>query len=201
MELIDDGEATAYLYKDKDIEYTKDIFGENWYTILVEMRKLYPDNILTKYMCSSLHGMFASGNTEWKTKQEVIDEELDICFTDQADFKIVQYKNYNFGEKEVYKLLNNEKPYKYNVRLQSFLLSECRNKTASIVMTDIENVIRVHTDNVCFRNIDPKFNIDGLKLEKKTTGLIKWENVNKGLHKCKCKIGFCKYEDMLLHCK
>ncbi len=146
-------------------------------------------------MCSSLHGQLSRSNTFDRTKKQVKDEKLDICYSNSADYKIIDLKSWNFGEKEYYTLLKNDQPYKHNIRLQSFLMSECRRKMADIVMTDIDNCIRIHTDNSTFKDIDPKFQINGFKIEEKTTGLIKWDNVNSGLHKCNhCEL-FFKYND------
>ncbi len=178
IELIIDDEPNAYLYNNDYVESTSSIFND-WYDILVKLRKAFPKNILVKFMCSSLHGQFASANTITKSKEQVKEEGLNICYSDDADYKIVSYENYNFGEKELYELLNNRKPYKHNLRLQSFLMSECRVRMANIVMHDIKNVVRIHTDNVTFKDVDPKFKIEGFKPETKTTGLIKWHNVNK----------------------
>lgn len=178
IELIDDDEPNAYLYKDGHLQRTSAIF-DDWYSILVQLRKAFPKNILVKFLCSSLHGQLSSANTSTKTLQEVKDEKLDIGHTNESDFKIVDYQNYNYCEKEYYELLDMKKPYKYNIRLQSFLMAQCRANIAAIAMTNLDNVIRIHTDNVTFKDVDPQFKIDGFNLEKKTTGLLKWSHVNK----------------------
>jgi hypothetical protein len=179
IELFDDDEPNAYLYK--KTEYTKDIF-KNWFDTLTDLRAKFPKNILIKFMCSSLHGQLSSANTRHMTGQECKKLNLNMCYSNHATYKIVDY-NIDSKDNEYYTLLLNEQPYKYNIRLQSFLMSACRLKTAKIVMYDIRNVVRIHTDNVTFKNVDPKFKIKGLKLEDKTTGLIEWANVNKGIKK------------------
>lgn len=173
FELVDDDLPNAYLYRTKDCVPSHTIFDE-WYNILTNWRIKYPKNILVKFMCSSLHGQLARANTFDRTKQQVKDEGLDICYSDDADYKIIDLKSWNFGEKEFYKLLKNDEPYKHNIRLQSFLMSECVIRIAKLVMHDMDNVVRIHTDNVTFQDVDPKFQIDGLKPESKTSGLLKW---------------------------
>ena len=202
LELVVNDAPNAYLYRTKDLVYTKDLFGNNWYRILCEYRKAFPTNILVKFMCSSLHGQLSSLNTKWKTKEEVEDEKLKICWiVNAADYTIVDEKRYMKNDKVIYKLMDNEKPYKHDIRLQSFLLAKVRAKTASVVAVDIKRVARIHTDNISFRDVDPKLNIKGLKAEAKTTNVngMKWNHVNEGLHKCKCG-EYVKFEDLKSHC-
>ena len=45
-------------------------------------------------------------------------------------------------------------------------------------MTDIKNVIRIHTDSISFKTEHPELNNDLMKLENKSSGNILWNNVN-----------------------
>jgi hypothetical protein len=70
------------------------------------------------------------------------------------------------------------KTYKSNFRLKSFLTAFGRVKIAEVALENLDAVKRIHTDSVCF-NIKMKFSINGLIPEDKTTGLIKFDHVNK----------------------
>ena len=69
------------------------------------------------------------------------------------------------------------KPYRSNFRLKSFLTAFGRVKIAEAAQSNIDAVIRIHTDGVAF-NKKIKFNITGLIPEDKTTGLINYKHVN-----------------------
>jgi hypothetical protein len=68
-------------------------------------------------------------------------------------------------------------PYRYNFRLKSFLTAYGRVKIAEVALTNIENVIRIQTDGIVF-NKQVKLCFPLLVKDDKTTGLIKWINVN-----------------------
>ena len=56
-----------------------------------------------------------------------------------------------------------------------------RNKIAEIALLDIDNVIRIHTDNVTFK-VNPNIKIPNLLREDKTSGLINWNSVSTYTH-------------------
>ena len=115
-------------------------------------------------------------DVEMALKQaELADEKLKVCITDEADYKITDYIWTN--EQEYYKLQSMDKPYKYNFRLKSFLTAFGRVKIAEVAQENIDDVIRVHTDGIAFKK-QMNFKITGLIAEDKTTGLIKYKNVN-----------------------
>ena len=92
-----------------------------------------------------------------------------------SDYKIISY-DFN-DEMEIYKLQNTIIPYKYNIRLKSFLTAYGRIKIAQIALEDLDNVIRIHTDGIAFQ-CKKSFKIPLLLVEQKTTGLIEYFNVN-----------------------
>ena len=73
--------------------------------------------------------------------------------------------------------MQNDKYFKYNLRLKSWITAYGRNKTADVALLDIDNVIRVHTDGIVFKK-KQDFDILNLIPEDKTTGKIHWKNVN-----------------------
>ena len=172
IELIVDDKPNAYKY-DKGI-HSSTIFGV-WLDKLMKVKKLLPKNKLVKHLLSSLWGSLSHSNNIMKTYEEVQEEGLKICITEDADYKITDYIWTN--EKEYYKLQCMNNPYRYNFRLKSFLTAFGRVKIAEVALENINDVIRIHTDGIAFKK-QMKFNITGLIAEDKTTGLINYKNVN-----------------------
>jgi hypothetical protein len=78
--------------------------------------------------------------------------------------------------------MNPLKCYRYNIRIKAFLTAYCRNKIASQVIksNDIKNIVRVHTDNITFKNNkhDELITFDFIE-EYKTTGILEWTKINR----------------------
>jgi len=173
VELIIDDKPNAYIY-DKEIRSSK-VFSI-WIDKLMKIKKKHPKNKLIKHLMSSLWGSLSHSNNIMKTYDEIQEEGLNICMTDKADYKIADYIWTN--SKEYYKLQYMNKPYKSNFRLKSFLTAFGRVKIAEVALENLDAVIRIHTDGIAF-NKKMKFNIAGLIPEDKTTGMIKFDHVNK----------------------
>ena len=175
IELIIDGAPNAYLYD--SLARGNKIFGM-WIQKLFNIKTIYPKNKLIKHLLSSLWGSLTRKNIIRKTYDEIITEKLDVSFNENnldKRFYIDDIK-YDATGKEYYELLDNEKPYHYNIRLLPFLTAFCRNKIADFIENE-DDVIRIQTDNIVF-NKPMKFDDPLFKSEAKTTGLIKWHNVN-----------------------
>ena len=173
VELIIDDKPNAYIY-DKEIRSSK-VFSI-WIDKLMKIKKKHPKNKLIKHLMSSLWGSLSHSNNIMKTYDEIQEEGLNICMTDKADYKIADYIWTN--SKEYYKLQDMNKPYKSNFRLKSFLTAFGRVKIAEVALENLDALKRIHTDGIAF-NQKMKFNIAGLIPEDKTTGLIKFDHVNK----------------------
>jgi len=175
IELIIDDQPNAYLYD--NVIRGNQIFGM-WIEKLFKIKTLYPKNKLIKHLLSSLWGSLTRKNIIRKTYDEILEEKLDVSFNENNFYKryYIDDIKYDSTGKEYYELLDNEKPYHYNIRLLPFLTAFCRNKIASFIDDD-SDVIRIQTDNIVF-NKPMKFDDPLFKSEAKTTGLIKWRNVN-----------------------
>jgi hypothetical protein len=83
-----------------------------------------------------------------------------------------------------YELVNMKQPYRNNfARLKPFLLSAGRVITGNVCMLYPEDLVRVHTDGIVFDKQRDEImthfkTYPDLLPEGKTTGLIKWYNVN-----------------------
>ena len=173
VDLIVDDKPNAYIY-DKGIR-SSNVFG-TWLDKLMKIKKLMPKNKLVKHLLSSLWGSLSHSNNIMKTYEEVQKEGLKICMTDKADYKINDFVWTN--SKEYYKLQDMNHPYKSNFRLKSFLTAFGRVKISEVAMHNLDAVIRIHTDGIAFDK-EMTMNISNLIPEDKTTGLIKYDHVNK----------------------
>ena len=89
------------------------------------------------------------------------------------DYKIIDYR----AEKDYYILQSMAEPYRHNIRLKSFLTAYGRVKIAEVSHTDLNGMIRCHTDGIVFKN-KMKEKFTGLIKEDKTSGRINWKGVN-----------------------
>ena len=174
IELVQDGKPNAYLYEMKDMITGDKVFGK-WYEMILKLKKEFPNNMLTKMLSSSLWGHLSKSNIYHMSEDEA--EGLSIGLTDKADYYIIDYTIQEDGT-AYYTLLDNKNPFKYNLRLKPFITAHGRNMTARIVSEHIEDVLRVHTDGICF-NKPLTQSIDNFVSEDKTTGLIEFTNINK----------------------
>ena len=173
IELIIDDEPNAYLYDVDSIINTRPIF-DNWFNKLNELKSKFPKNKLVKHLSSSLWGSLTMKKKLNKTPQQIIDEKLEIDFFD-AEYIIKAHHIYE--HKEYYELQNKDNPYHYQMRIKPYLTAYSRIITAKVALLDLENVVRIQTDNVCFKK-EQTFNIENLVSEDKTTGLIEFKNCN-----------------------
>lgn len=173
IQLVQDGQPNAYLYNQDDIIDSKDIFN-GWFGCILNLKKKYPKNILVKMISSSLWGHLSQKNTISVPEDKI--DNYDCSFDNDADYKIIDVITTEDGS-EYYKLLDIKKPYKTNLRLKPFITSYGRNKTARIALRMIDNVIRIHTDGVCF-NQEYKIKSECLLPEDKTTGHLRFNNIN-----------------------
>ena len=176
FELIIDDEPNAYLYDINDLTKSKKIFSK-WYKCILSLKKQFPKNILIKMLSSSLWGHLSKRNSMHIASDKLDTLSGSVSLTDDTDYKIIDCIIQEDGS-EFYKLLNVKNPYKYNIRLKPFITAYGRNKTASMALPHIENVIRIHTDGIVF---DKEMSFQAtLKFvpETKTTGRIRFENIN-----------------------
>jgi hypothetical protein len=179
IELIQDGKPNAYLYESrlerkKDVTTGHNIFGK-WYETMVALRKEFPKNRLIKELASSLWGRLSSYRTRNLTLQQIEDQDIDLG----GRYIVADYIVKADGD-DYYKVRDTENPYNFNLRLKAFLTALGRNKISEVVMNDIDNCVRVYTDNATFCEkqyfIDKTFDL--LMMEKKSSGYITWENAS-----------------------
>jgi hypothetical protein len=167
------GENNAYLYDDKDLVSLKTI-TDQWFSDLKGLKERYPKNKLVKHLFSTAWSSVNAGNTKYYEEDEL--RKLDVGITMDDEYMIMEYhESFSETKKPYWEVMNTKRPYKYNIRLKPWITGVARNLTASVVMQDIDNVIRVATDGVVFKK-EQKFDNPYLVLEDKTTGKILWVN-------------------------
>ena len=175
IKLITNVKYNALIYDKKCLISGSKIF-KKWYTLLCDLKKEFPKNMLIKMLSSSLWGHLSKYNVIRKTENEIEKEDLSIGMTDKADYIIVD-KIFKKNDEVYYKLVSSKQPYKYNIRLKPFVTSYGRIKTALVALKNIDHVVRIHTDGIVF---DEPLNhevIPNLIVEEKTTGYIKFNNI------------------------
>ena len=177
IELVQNGKPNAYIYDDSCLISSSDIF-DKWYDTLMQLKKLYPKNQLVKHLMSSVWGHLSRTNKLTKTYEQIIEEGLNIGRTAKAEYLIED--RHIYPDKEYYVLVHRENPYKFPLRLKSFITAYGRNRISQVVLLDIDNVIRIQTDGIVFNR--PTVMVDkSFVPEKKTTGKIHWHHMNKGV--------------------
>jgi len=182
--LVQNCDYNAYVYKKKNLVSGYDIFSF-WYSKMKEFKNKFPGNTLIKMLSSRLWGHLTKFNIILKTEEEINNENLVIGISYNNDYKI---KNtvYNDDEDMTVKyhtLIDCNAMYRYNLRLKPFLTSYARCNLYEYVIQDISNVIRIQTDGIVYKT-KQNFKCDNIVMENKTSGTIRFENVNVYYKKC-----------------
>jgi len=175
IDLINDGKPNAYIYEADDLIQTRNIFIKHNHQ-LTELRKKHPKNRLFKYCLTSLWGCLCQANKKTRTEAQLKEQNIDYDYFD-AEY-IIKDVCYNADGTEYLQVVNQAQPYLHNLaRIKAYLSAFTRIKTARLALRNLDKTIRIHTDCVTFT--EPlKYFENGLCIEKKSTGLIKWTNVN-----------------------
>lgn len=155
-----------------------------WYKYLIKkLKQELPKNKLVKIMTSSLWGRLCEYNRIFKTIDELDDYDVSVDYDINHKYYI---RNVTYNKKkgtDIYEIVNASRPYYYNIaRIKPFLISKSRELTGKIAMTYIDDVVRIHTDNITFNKehddvMDGTSKFMTLTKEDKTTGLITFKGV------------------------
>ncbi len=179
IELVQDGKPNSYLYEKRHCVSGATIFGK-WYETIIKLRELLPKNGLVKQLGSSLWGHLVKSNIRNVTYKQIEEEKLDIGLDSSSRYILEDHVTKTTSE--YYIIRDSENPYIYNIRIKAFLPSAGRNKISEVVLEDIDNCIRAHTDNAVFCKKQSFTKFDKLIPEQKTSGLIEWTNVSTYTH-------------------
>ncbi len=171
IELIQDDEPNAYIYDEADLIDSPSIF-QRWFNCVYYLKKKYPKNILVKMISSSIWGHLSESNTIYVNKEDIHNYDVDLS-TD-ADYQIIDIIMKQDGS-TTYELLDTKNPYKHPMRLKPFITSYGRNKTARVALRMIDNVIRIHTDGICFNK--PYKETEHFHADDKYTGRLKFNSI------------------------
>jgi hypothetical protein len=168
----EDNGFNSLVYDDDDLIKGEETFSK-WLKTLTDLRVILPDNKLLKHLLTSLWGCLTRSKTLIRTYEQIIDQELDVGHDDDSHYKI--HDHVINDTSEYYVLHNNREKYHHGLaRLKPFLVSYARNRTAKVAMKDIDSVVRIHTDGICFNKEQDMSGIQNILPEDKTTGNLKW---------------------------
>jgi hypothetical protein len=129
IELIHNDKPNAYIYKDEDLMNCNDIF-KRWYDILGKLKDAYEGNKVIKHIISSLLGHLSASNKIHKTHEELEEGNYQWGMKSNNEWMIIDEPHDR--DREYYTLLNTETPYKYQLRIKSFLMALARNRIAEV---------------------------------------------------------------------
>jgi len=149
---------------------------KDWFNYLMKLNNndILKKNPLLKNICSTAWGSLSETNTINKTLEEIENENIDVGDENHMYDIINEVIGKN---KHYYVLLNNNFPYKHNIRLKPWVTSYGRNKIATLALPHIDKVFRIHTDGIVLYE-SVIFTDRFMWNEPKTTGLIHWVNNN-----------------------
>jgi hypothetical protein len=172
IELIQDDEPNAYIYNEADLIDSVSIF-QRWFNCVYYLKKKYPKNILVKMISSSIWGHLSESTTIYVNKEDI--HKYDVDLSTDADYQIIDIIMKQDGS-TTYELLDTKNPYKHPMRLKPFITSYGRNKTARVALRMIDNVIRIHTDGICF-NKPYTLKSEHFHPDDKHTGRLKFNSI------------------------
>lgn len=184
IELVKE-ENNCYIYgnnRENGVKEGSKIFYK-WFSCLSKLKTEFPKNKLVKYMISALWGRLCQYNRKFITETEIIDEQIDAVneFNPKHEYYIRDMKYSNKKKDYINELISCKQPYHYNIaRIKPFLLSKSRSMTGKKALEYIDDVVRIHTDNVTFNkrhdDISENERLYKIVKEEKTTGTITFKN-------------------------
>jgi hypothetical protein len=171
----EDAGFNSYVYDDDDLIKGNTIFTK-WLKTLTDLRAIFPKNKILKHLLSSLWGCLTRSKALNRTYEEILDQKLNVGCDDSCDYQI--HDHVINDKSDYYVLHNNRERYYYGLaRIKPFLVSYARNRTAKVAMKDIDSIVRIHTDGLCFNSEQDMCNVKNIFPEDKTTGYLKWHGV------------------------
>lgn len=162
-----------------------------WFKAMdILLNKNFKGNWLVKTYLSSAWGSLCKYNKIFVTEDDI--ESYDFDHLENIDYNN-PYEHYNYKmDNGRYVLIDSNNAFKYGLaRMKPFLTEYCRNYIFNFISEYelYENVIRIQTDGIVFKKKYNFQNIDYAPIsEAKSTGLIKFYNLNSYFHICKvCK--------------
>jgi len=185
FELDTNSEFNSYLYAEKNLITSSNLFGD-WFYELEQFKQAFPTNKLIKFIGSSLWGRLCAYNREFITIDDLArrNDEIDSCMSKgNKKFYVKEFHSENSIE-----ILNRDSMYKNDLaRMKAFLLSFTRDYVSRTIIQEkiADDVLRIHTDGIVLTK-PHDFTLQYKPIaEKKTTGTIFWKSTNFYYHKCK----------------
>jgi hypothetical protein len=74
-----------------------------------------------------------------------------VSYDDSTDYKIIDHIVKGDGSDDYYTIVKRDQPYSYHLRIKSFLTAAGRSKIADVVISDIDNCVRIQTDGILMK--------------------------------------------------
>ena len=180
IKLIKDGGPNAYLYDEKDCIELNTLTND-WYNMGMKLKNKYgKKNPYIKSIFSSAWGVLNQRLKKSISKSDIIKQNLEVGLSfDYRENEYQKISSYDKNGQTYFKIVDLNNPYRYKLRLKSFITSQARNDIANFsILHGLKNVIRIATDCVSF-NKDINNGNEDYGIETKTTGMIQFYNVNK----------------------
>lgn len=188
LQVDEDETPNCLLYEETDLIDSRIIFN-NWYERLIRVKNVYPKNKLIKHLLSSLWGHIIKFNRIFTDNEEKF---FDLDITRMSDpkkskYKLLKIDCFKTGSsvddyRTRYEYIEYKKAYSNNLaRLKPFFTAYARNWMQNLVLDEglLDCLIRTHTDNITLTKQHDFSHLPYHPIpEKKTTGNIRWENVN-----------------------
>lgn len=174
IELVQDGQMNAYLYKDEDMVTLADM-NSAWITKLKALKAKFPKNPYIKNIASSTWGMINERNTLSYTADQINEKKLDYGLTDEHQY--VKTGQYEKKGVMYYEMVNSNAAYGYHIRLKPWITARARVDIGRLALKHLEHVVRIQTDSISF-DTNIKIDDENYPVEAKTTGFIHWKDCN-----------------------
>lgn len=206
----------CYVYDEKDLVRCDKIFG-NWFKDVSKLKENLKGNFLVKNLSTKLWGYLTQYLRFFVDEDEIQNynyapyHKFKLGMNEKQKFDYICIKvNSPTSMNAKYELVDVKKAYKQGgiARLKTFLIASVKLYMTRIILDNglSKKVVRLCTDGIVLSepyDFSQNKNYKYVPVsEEKTTGLIKWYNVNKYYHCCsKCGTEY-KYEKNVTHkCK
>ena len=186
-ELNLDCEYNSYIYDDKDLIKSSEIFS-NWFKNYQTFKDKLTGNKIVKHLASSLWCSLTAYKRKYITKEQLIKREHEIG-KKSDDTKPYYIEKYDNDHRIV--IINKNDCFKNPLaRIKSFLTAFGRNYIRKLIIENKlhNNVIKVQTDGII---LDKPFefskDVYNPISEDKSTGTLYFVSINEVYHKCKNK--------------
>lgn len=174
MDLIIDDKPNMYSYNRKDCISGSMVFYK-WHNTLKKLKQQFPANRLIKHLSSCVWGIICHKRIKTMTADEI--NESDIDYSTSGEHELIDLVMTGSGS-TYYKIADKNNLFRFNLRVKAFLTSWARVKMANVVLTCLDDVVRINTDGCTSLKPINYEQFEGLRIDHKLIGKIKFRSLN-----------------------